>query len=153
VLAADDAGGCQDGQRLGAFGLRGIDADLVAGHQGVEDPTRCGTRCLTPTLTSRLATGPEGFTGAHCEADPGVLGIAEPVDDIEGQAPLGCGPAGGEVKDPAAAHCGQLVAVPDERDPGPALISDPEQGAGGVLVEHPGLVDQQQVTGRQRRLR
>jgi hypothetical protein len=124
VLAADDARGCQDGEGLGAFGLRGVDADLVAGHQGIEDPTRCLASRLTPTLTARLATGPEGFTCAHREADPGVLGIAEPVDDIQGQAPLRCGPAGGEVKDPAAAHCGQLVAVPDERDPDPALVSD-----------------------------
>src|ERR1035437_465525 len=153
LLAADDARGCQNGQSLGAFRLRGVDADLVASQQGVEDPTRCLASRLTPTLTSRRSTGLDGFTGAHREADPGVLGIAEPVDDIQGQAGLGCGPADGEVKDPAAAHCGQLVAVPDERDPGPGLVSDSQQGAGGVLVEHPGLVDQQQVTGRQRRLR
>ena len=52
VLAVDDAAGCQDGQRLGAFGLRGVDADLVAGQQGVEDPTRSPT----PTSSSGLPT-------------------------------------------------------------------------------------------------
>ena len=41
------------------------------------------------------------------------------------------------------------MPVADQRDPGAGLVGDGEQGAGGVLVEHPGLVDQEQVTGPQ----
>ena len=53
------------------------------------------------------------------------------------------------VEDAAAADGGQLVAVADERDPGAGFIGDSEQGSRGVLVEHPGLVDEQQVTRQQ----
>ena len=63
---------------------------------------------------------------------------------------LGCGP-GGVVEDAAAADGGELVAVAEERDPGAGLIGDAQQGAGGVLVEHAGLVDEQQVPGVQPR--
>ena len=63
----------------------------------------------------------------------------------------GANPARGEVEDTAAADGGQLVTVPDQRDPGPDLVGDRQQGTGGVLVEHPGLVDQQQVTATQHR--
>ncbi len=60
---------------------------------------------------------------------------------------VGVGPPGGVVEDAAAADGGELVAVADERDPCAGLVGDGEQRAGGVLVEHPGLVDEQQVTG------
>jgi hypothetical protein len=53
------------------------------------------------------------------------------------------------VQDAAAPHCWELVPVADQRDPRPGLVGDREQGAGGVLVEHARLVDQQQVAGSQ----
>ena len=53
------------------------------------------------------------------------------------------GPASGEVEYASAADSGELVAVADERDPGVALVGDGEEGQGGVLVEHAGLVDQE----------
>ncbi len=52
----------------------------------------------------------------------------------------------GEVEHAAAADRGQLVPVTDQRDPRAGLVGDGQQRAGGVLVEHPGLVDQQHVT-------
>ena len=60
--------------------------------------------------------------------------------------PLRVAPAHGEVEDAAASDGGELVPVPDERDPGASLVRDRQQCAGGVLVEHSCLVDQQQVT-------
>ena len=41
------------------------------------------------------------------------------------------------------------MAVAEERDAGMRLVGDREQRAGGVLVEHPGLVDDQHITGKQ----
>ena len=61
------------------------------------------------------------------------------------------GPSGRVVQDAAAADRGELVPVTDERDPGAGLVGDVEQRPGGVLVEHPGLIDQQQVAGQQPR--
>ena len=59
---------------------------------------------------------------------------------------VGCAHAIGVVEDAAAADGGELVPVPDERDAGAGLVGDGEECAGGVLVEHPGLVDKQEVT-------
>ena len=53
------------------------------------------------------------------------------------------------VEDATAADRGELVSVAEERDPGAGLVGEGEQGAGGVLVEHPGLVDDQQIAGPQ----
>ena len=61
---------------------------------------------------------------------------------------VGVGPAGGEVEHAAAPDRRQLVPVPHQRDPRAVLVGDREQRAGGVLVEHPGLVHQQQITWR-----
>ena len=41
------------------------------------------------------------------------------------------------------------MPVAHERDPGLTLVGDLQQGAGGVLVEHSGLVDDQQITAAQ----
>ena len=60
---------------------------------------------------------------------------------VDGDLRGGVGPAGGVLEHPAAADRGQLMPVADERDPGAVLVGDREQGAGGVLVEHPGLID------------
>ena len=48
-------------------------------------------------------------------------------------------------EDAAAADRGQLVPVAEQRHPDPALVGHREQGAGGVLIEHPGLVHHQEV--------
>ena len=77
--------------------------------------------------------------------------MGEPVQPVQSEAGFGVGPAGGQVQDPAASYRGELVAVPDQSDPGPGLVSDGQEGSGAVLVEHPRFVDQQQVTGRQYR--
>ena len=55
----------------------------------------------------------------------------------------------GKVEDAAAADRSQLVAVAQQRQPDPGLVGDGEQRAGGVLVEHPGLVDDQQISRAQ----
>ena len=56
-------------------------------------------------------------------------------------------PSHGVVEDPSAADGGELVPVTHERDPGTHLIRDRQQSACRVLIEHPGLIDQQQITG------
>ncbi len=51
------------------------------------------------------------------------------------------------VEDAAPADGRELVAVPDERDPGADFVGDGEERPGGLLVEHPGHVDHEQVPG------
>ena len=58
----------------------------------------------------------------------------------------------GHVEHPTATHGGQLCAVADERDRCPGLSSHREEGAGGVLVEHPGFVNDHPITPRQQRM-
>jgi hypothetical protein len=53
--------------------------------------------------------------------------------------------AGGEVENSAAADGGELMAVAEQRQANPALVGDGQQRPRGVLVEHPGLVDGEQV--------
>ena len=107
-----------------------MEDDLAALEEGVEDLTR-------------------PLTSAHEQAEVGVRGIAEPVDRLE--LVVGCGshPACGEVEDAAAADGWELVAVAEERDGGVRSVGDGEQRAGGVLVEHAGLVDEEDVAGEQ----
>jgi hypothetical protein len=57
----------------------------------------------------------------------------------------GVEPVEGQVEDAAAADRGKLVPVAEQRQPGTRLVGDGEQRAGGVLVEHPGLVNHQQI--------
>jgi hypothetical protein len=52
-------------------------------------------------------------------------------------------------RDAAAADGGQLVPVAEERDGGVGSVGDCEESAGGVLVEHAGFVDEQDVAGQQ----
>ena len=143
--ARENAGGPQVGERLGAFGLAGVHADLVTIQQGVEH--------LTDTLTEALTTGSRRGTqrhsGAHGQADRRVRRIAEPMYHVEGHDFFGPSPARCQVEYAAAADGGELVSVTEERDPGPGLVGDGEQGAGGVLVEHPRLVDEQEVVRSQ----
>ena len=84
--------------------------------------------------------------GAHPEAEVGVVGVGEPVHRLEGDDGGRVRARDGVVEDAAAADGGELVAVTDERDAGAGLVGDGEERAGGVLVEHSGLVDEQQVT-------
>jgi hypothetical protein len=56
-------------------------------------------------------------------------------------------------EDPSAADGGELVPVTHERDPGTHLIRDRQQSACGVLIEHPGLIHQQQIAGLEPRPR
>jgi hypothetical protein len=79
--------------------------------------------------------------------------VDEPVDGVQVDPGVRVDLAVGEVEHAAAAHRGQLVPVPDQRDPRTGLIGDGDQRAGGVLVEHARLIDQQQIPGSQPGLR
>ena len=83
----------------------------------------------------------------HAEAEVGVGGVGEEVDGVEGDVVVGAGPPGGVVQDPAAPDGGELVPVPEQRDPDTDLVGDDQERGGGGLVEHPGLVDKEQVSG------
>ena len=61
-----------------------VQPHVSAGGQGVEHPAGVGA-------------------GPHRQAQVGVVGVGEPVNCVEGDPGLGCGPAGGDVQDPAAA--------------------------------------------------
>lgn len=87
--------------------------------------------------------------GAHGEAELRVVGVGEPVDVIQGQARVGTSPVRSEIEDTASSDGGQLMAVPDQRETRASLVGNGHQRAGGVLVQHPGLGDQQQVTPTQ----
>jgi hypothetical protein len=65
------------------------------------------------------------------------------VDLIEADSGGRIDPAVRQVEHPAAADCGQLPPVTDERDANTGLIGNRQQCAGGVLVEHGRLVDEQ----------
>lgn len=56
---------------------------------------------------------------------------------------LSCFPEASSV----AVDCGQLVAVTHENDPYLVFIGDRQQCQRRALVEHPGLVDEQNVPG------
>jgi hypothetical protein len=72
------------------------------------------------------------------------------VHGVQGRARLRIGPPDGQVEHPTAADGGQLVPVPHHCEASAGLIGDHQQRAGGVLVEHPRLVDDQQIPWRQR---
>ena len=122
--------GADRGQGCGAFDLAGMDDDLAAFEKGVEDLTRPLTR-------------------PHEQAEAGIPGITEPMDRLELVVRLGSHPACGEVEDTATADRRELVTVAQERHDCVRSVGDGEQRAGGVLVEHAGLVDQQDVAGEQ----
>ena len=123
-------GGADGGQGCGAFDLAGMDDDLAAFKKCVEDLTR-------------------PLTSAHEQAEFCVGGIAEPVDRLELVVRFGAHPACGEVEDPAAADGRELVAVAEKRDDCVRSVGDGEQRAGGVLVEHAGLVNEEDIAGEQ----
>ena len=72
-----------------------------------------------------------------------AVGGAESVHRAEFD--LGGRPLGDHVQDAAAADRRQLPAVPDVHDAGVGVVGDVQQRAGGFLVQHPGLVDHQDV--------
>ena len=53
--------------------------------------------------------------------------------------------SGGQVEHSPTADGGQLVPVTDQCDPSVVFVGDGQQCAGGVLVEHAGLVNEQHV--------
>jgi hypothetical protein len=122
--------GADRGQGCGAFDVAGMDDDVAAFEEGVEDLTGTSHR-------------------SHEQAEVGVGGIAEPVDRLQRVVRFGSHPACGEVEDAAAADRRELVAVAEQRDDCVGLVGDGEQCAGCVLVEHAGLVDEQDVAGQQ----
>ncbi len=75
-------------------------------------------------------------SGAHGEAELGVLGVGEPVHLVKGDDGSGVGPGGGEVEHTAAADRGQLVSGAHERDARPGLVADGQEGSRRVLIEH-----------------
>ena len=93
------------------------------------------------------------LTRAHQQGEVGVRGIAEPVDRLEVVVGRGSHPARGEVEDAAPADCRQLVAVAEQGDGGLRSLGDREQRAGGVLIEHAGLVDEEDVARKHARAR
>ncbi len=61
---------------------------------------------------------------------------------VQRQARIWVDPAGGEVEHATAPDRRQLMPVPDERNPRAVFVGDRQQRAGGVLIEHPGLINQ-----------
>ncbi len=139
IVAGEERVGGESGESVVALGLACVDADLVTGPQCVEHLTHMLTECLT-------AGGAKAGARAHRRADRGVLGIAESVHHIETGDGTGRCPSDREVEYAAATGGGQLMPVADQRDSCAGLIRDGQQGPGSVLVEHPGLIDQQKVT-------
>ena len=120
------AGRARAGEVSGAFDRGGVHDDMAPAGELVEH-------------------GGGVVSGAHSQGELGVGGVGEPMDGLQGDHGGGVGVGDGVVEGAAAADGGELVAVSDERDPGAGLVGDREQGVGGVLVEHPGLVDEQQI--------
>jgi hypothetical protein len=120
-----------------------VEADLAAGVQRVEH--RPGV------LAAAHGQGQLCVSGVRYGA-AGWVGAGKPVHRVESHVCGQVGGADGEVEDAAAADRRELVAVTEQRDAHLALVGDGEQGAGGVLVEHAGLVHDEEVSGEQPRL-
>ena len=75
--------------------------------------------------------------------------VAEPVDHVWAGDGARAGPPNCKVERAAATDRGQLMLIPDQRDSRAGLLRVGQQGSSSVLVEHPGLVDQEQVTAGQ----
>jgi hypothetical protein len=158
-------------ERVDALGLGGVEADLTTTPQCGPYLTDTLTKWLTPRGTLGrsyrcevhlrllcLAFGAAGEgvrrgAGAQREADRGVLGVGEPVGDVEVDQRLDRHPPGGQIEDSPATNGGELVTIAQERHPGAHLVGDHQQRHGGVLVEHPGLVDHKQIASTEDRVR
>ena len=119
------------GERRGPLDLAGVHDHEPAAHELVED------------LTSSLTT-------AHPQRQVGVLRIGEAADPLELDDAIGC-VASREVEHSPASDGGELVPVADQRHLGAGVVGELEERAGGVLVEHPGLVDDEEGTAVQPR--
>ncbi len=104
--------------------LAGVDHDLAPAHQLVEECA--GVLAL-----------------AHPQRQGRVSGVGEPADTLELDMTLG-GVPGGEVEHSPTPDRGELMPVPHQDQRSAGGVGELEQGAGGVLVQHPGLVDHQQ---------
>jgi hypothetical protein len=103
-----------------------VETDLAAGQEPVEDFSRA------------LST-------AHQQAEVGVLRVLEAMDDVEGELGVGWGDVGGEVEDASASDRGKLVPITEQDEPGVGFVRDRHECEGRVLVEHAGLVDEEDV--------
>ena len=104
-----------------------------------------GWMTIDPRRWSASKTAAGVVAGAHAQGERGVVGVGEPVHLLQRHDRGRVGPREGVVQDAAASDRWELVPVADERDPRPGLVGDRQERAGGVLVQHPRLVDQQQV--------
>ena len=129
-------GGTEFGKRGGALNVSGVDDDLSAAVQLVEHARRVAAL-------------------SHPQTQSRVIGISESVHLLQRDDRGWVSPCDGVVEYAAAADGRQLVSVSNERNAGPGLVGDRQECSGRVLIEHPGLVDQQEITGPQecRRIR
>jgi hypothetical protein len=114
------------GQCVQSLDVGGVETDLAAGQEPVEDFSRA------------LST-------AHQQAEVGVLRVLEAMDDVEGELGVGWGDVGGEVEDASASDRGKLVPITEQDEPGVGFVRDRHECEGRVLVEHAGLVDEEDV--------
>ena len=121
--------GRTDGELLLSLDVAGVHHDLATAHQLVEN------------LAGVLAR-------PHPQGQLGVGGIGEAADGVELGDPVRR-VADGEIEDAASSYGRELMAVADEHDRGAGFVGQTQQRPGSVLVEHPGLVDHQQVTAPQ----
>ena len=130
-----------DGDRLAVAGMGGdvlADRIVVGMHH---DEAQSGE--LVEHVTGVLAV-------AHPQSEGGVVGVGEAVQlgHVVGTATN----LRGHVEHPATTDSRELGAVAHERDRRLRLLSDGQEGAGGVLVEHPGLVHDHPLTPQQSRV-
>ncbi len=122
------AGRTEARERRCALDVGAVHDDLPACEEGVEH------------LVASVAL-------AHPQAQDGVGLVGESAHGLEGHDRRRVRVGDSVVEDAASADGRELVAVPDERDPGAGFVCEGEERPGGVLVEHPGLVDHEQVPG------
>ena len=83
---------------------------------------------------------PRLLTTPHPQREVGVLRIGEAADPFELDDAIGC-VAGREVEHSHASDGGELMAVADQSHASAGGVGELEERPGGVLVEHPRLVD------------
>ena len=111
-----------------------MDPDLAAGQQGIEH--------LAGVIAGAHGQGQVRICGVGQGAAVGA-GAGEPVQPLQFPVGIGVDLADGEVEDAAAAHRSHLVAITEQCGAHLTLVGDGQQGVGGVLIQHSGLVDDQ----------
>ncbi len=81
---------------------------------------------------------------AEVEGELRVVGIGEAVQARQVKHPRH--ERGGDVEHAPASECGELCPVPDQGERRAGFVRDGQEGEGGVLVEHPGLVHHDPLT-------